>query len=133
MAGYPTQRLRRLRATPTLRRMVRETRVTPDDLIAPLFVQNGEEICTPIASLPGQNRFSPDTAAQEAEELLRETLGGLEAEDLDGEEMDFDGEEMDLDGESLEEVVVDTAGHPMGGDADDVDGAPMPGSDEESL
>lgn len=69
MANFPAQRLRRLRANPTLRRMVRETHVSPSDLIAPLFVENGEGVRTPIASLPGQHRFSPDTAAQEARAL----------------------------------------------------------------
>lgn len=64
--AFPTQRLRRLRATPTLRRMVRETILTPDDLIAPLFVENGRALQEPISSLPGQFRFSPDTVAEEA-------------------------------------------------------------------
>ena len=67
--SFPTQRLRRLRATPTLRRMTRETEVHPSDLIAALFVENGDNIRTPIASMPGQFRWSPDTAAQEAREL----------------------------------------------------------------
>lgn len=66
---FPTQRLRRLRATPTLRRMTRETELHPSDLIAPLFVENGEGVQTPIASMPGQFRWSPDTAANEAKAL----------------------------------------------------------------
>ena len=67
---FPTQRLRRLRATPTLRRMTRETELHPSDLIAPIFVENGENLRAPIASMPGQFRFSPDTAAIEAKELF---------------------------------------------------------------
>ena len=67
--AFPAQRLRRLRATPTLRRMVRETILTPDDLIAPLFVENGRTVLEPISALPGQYRFSPDTAAEEAATL----------------------------------------------------------------
>ncbi len=66
---FPTQRLRRLRQNPTLRAMMRENHVQPSDLIAPLFVQSGDSIRQPIPSLPGQNRLSPDTAAQEALEL----------------------------------------------------------------
>jgi porphobilinogen synthase len=66
---FPVQRLRRLRATPTLRRMVRETLVTPDDLIAPLFVKHGRDVREPIASMPGQFRFSSDTVAGEARAL----------------------------------------------------------------
>jgi porphobilinogen synthase len=61
--------MRRLRAHETLRRMVRETRVTVDDLIAPLFVQSGEGVREPIASMPGQFRFSVDSAVVEAREL----------------------------------------------------------------
>lgn len=66
---FPIQRLRRLRATATLRRMVRETRLSTDDLIAPLFVQPGAEIREPISSMPGQFRLSPDTAVAEARAL----------------------------------------------------------------
>ncbi|MBV9865344.1 MAG: porphobilinogen synthase [Abitibacteriaceae bacterium] len=67
--AFPIQRLRRLRANPTLRRMVRETKVTPDDLIAPLFVQLGAGVRAPIPSMPGQFRLSPDTATEEARAL----------------------------------------------------------------
>lgn len=62
-------RTRRLRRTPALRNLVRETRVTPADLIAPLFVQQGQGARHEISSMPGQYRFSPDTAVQEAREL----------------------------------------------------------------
>ncbi|MDF2441210.1 MAG: porphobilinogen synthase [Abditibacteriota bacterium] len=61
--------MRRLRANPTLRRMVRETHVTVDDLIAPLFVQTGAGVREPIASMPGQFRFSIEQAVLEAREL----------------------------------------------------------------
>lgn len=67
--AFPVQRMRRLRATPTLRRMVRETSVGVDDLIAPIFVQKGEGLREPIASMPGQFRFSIDEAVIEAREL----------------------------------------------------------------
>jgi porphobilinogen synthase len=69
MAAFPVQRLRRLRANPTLRRMVRETHVSPTDLIAPLFVESGAEVRTSISSLPGQHRLSADMAAHEAQEV----------------------------------------------------------------
>jgi len=67
--SFPSQRLRRMRRTPTLRAMVRETHVTPVDLIAPLFVQPGAGIRAPVPSLPGQFRLSPDTAAEEARDF----------------------------------------------------------------
>ena len=49
--------------------MVRENSVSPTDLIAPLFVKHGQNVREPIGALPGQFRFSPDSAAQEAREL----------------------------------------------------------------
>ena len=51
-------RPRRLRRTPALRALVRETRLTVDDLIQPLFVVDGDGPDQPIASLPGQCRRS---------------------------------------------------------------------------
>ncbi|HEX7097316.1 MAG TPA: porphobilinogen synthase [Acidimicrobiales bacterium] len=51
--SYPQRRLRRLRRTAALRRMVAESRLTPDDLVAPLFVREGITEPQPIASLPG--------------------------------------------------------------------------------
>ena len=66
---FPIQRLRRLRATETLRRMVRETKVMSSDLISPLFVQEGLETNTPIISMPGQFRYSPESVVAEAKAL----------------------------------------------------------------
>ncbi len=63
---FPKTRLRRLRRTPTLRRMLRETRVTRDDLVLPLFVTEGRGLREPIASMPGVLRFSIDTLVNEA-------------------------------------------------------------------
>src|SRR3954453_17801192 len=51
--SFPQRRLRRLRRTPALRRLVAETRLSVDDLIAPLFVREGVDEPQPIASLPG--------------------------------------------------------------------------------
>lgn len=50
---FPQRRLRRLRRTPALRRLVAETTLTPSDLIAPLFVREGISDPQPIASIPG--------------------------------------------------------------------------------
>ena len=66
---FPQQRPRRLRQSPTIRAMVRETQLAPFDLIAPIFVEAGENVRKPISSLPDQNRLSPDTAAAFAREL----------------------------------------------------------------
>ncbi len=62
-------RLRRMRRNETLRRMARETRLSVDNLIAPLFVRPGAGVRNPIASMPGQCQFSPDTLAEEARAL----------------------------------------------------------------
>ena len=64
--GFPIHRLRRLRQHASLRRMVRETQLTPADLIYPLFVTFGENKQEPIASMPGQYRWSVDQLVQEA-------------------------------------------------------------------
>ncbi|MDH4360572.1 MAG: porphobilinogen synthase, partial [Nitrospirota bacterium] len=56
--GFPIHRLRRLRQYETLRRMVRETQLTPSNLIYPLFVTFGKNKQEPIASMPGQWRWS---------------------------------------------------------------------------
>src|SRR2546427_1643955 len=64
--AYPQDRLRRLRATAGLRRMVRETRLSVDNLIAPFFVVEGRDVRQPIASMPGQWRGSVGPLIQEA-------------------------------------------------------------------
>lgn len=53
-------RPRRLRRTPSLRKMVRETRLSPESLIWPIFVREGQGIYEEIPSLPGQYHYSPD-------------------------------------------------------------------------
>ncbi|CAN5181294.1 porphobilinogen synthase [soil metagenome] len=66
--AFPATRLRRLRATPVLRDLVRETRLHPADMILPLFVQAGDTRRTPIGSLPGIDRLSISAAVEEAGE-----------------------------------------------------------------
>ena len=65
----PLHRGRRLRRTPALRALVSETRLSADQLVAPLFVCAGQNYREPIASMPGQDRLSPDLAAAEAASL----------------------------------------------------------------
>jgi len=62
--AFPTHRFRRLRSNPTLRRMVRETRLAVDQLIEPLFVRPGENVRNPIGSMPGQYQWSVDAAVE---------------------------------------------------------------------
>jgi len=68
---FPNTRLRRLRRTEGLRRMVRETRVLPEDLIMGYFVVEGKNVKRPIKSMPGQFHFSVDRLAEEAKEIYR--------------------------------------------------------------
>ena len=67
--AFPIQRLRRLRQHESLRRMVRETRLSPSDLIYPVFVMEGKDQQREIASMPGQFRLSIDLLVKEAGEV----------------------------------------------------------------
>lgn len=67
-APFPLTRPRRLRATPWIRDLVRENRLSPSDLIWPLFVTEGTEIREPIDALPGVSRLSIDEVVKSAHE-----------------------------------------------------------------
>ncbi len=67
--AFPMQRMRRTRETEPLRRLVRETNLTPNDLIYPVFVTEGQGRREPIASMPGQSRLSIDLLIKEAHEV----------------------------------------------------------------
>jgi len=75
--SYPTDRPRRLRRGETLRRLVRETVLTADDLVQPLFVVPGRGVRREISSLPGQYHLSVDEAAAEAARLAGLGVPGL--------------------------------------------------------
>ncbi|MCL6446884.1 MAG: porphobilinogen synthase [Armatimonadetes bacterium] len=66
--GYPVTRLRRLRANERLRQMVRETRLTADDLIYPVFVTHGRGVRKAVEAMPGVYNFSVDTLLAELAE-----------------------------------------------------------------
>ena len=76
--SFPETRLRRFRRTPTLRRLVRETRLSPDNLVLPLFVCPGEGVEKPVGSMPGVAQQSVDriveTALQAYAEGIRSVL-----------------------------------------------------------
>jgi len=90
-------RPRRLRRTAALRNLVRETRLDPSMLVAPLFVQPGSGRREAIASMPGVTRMSPDVAAAEAARLAELGVGGVilfglpEAKDAEGSQASDDG------------------------------------------
>lgn len=64
-------RPRRLRRVPSLRKMVRETRLSPESLIWPIFVREGEHIYEEIPSMPGQYHYSPDEVYRAIERCLQ--------------------------------------------------------------
>ncbi len=70
-------RTRRLRRSPELRQLVRETRLSPSQLVMPLFVTAGSGVREPITSLPGHARLSPDLALAEARRLTSHGVGGI--------------------------------------------------------
>ncbi|MHB8420362.1 MAG: porphobilinogen synthase [Myxococcales bacterium] len=77
MATFPTTRLRRLRRSEGMRRLVREARLSPSQLVYPLFVVPGKKVRQPIASMPGVFRLSADLLGEEARVATALGLGGL--------------------------------------------------------
>ena len=75
--AFPETRLRRLRKTGALRGLVRETTLSAEDLISPMFVVAGASGRTPIASLPGVDHLSIDAAVQEAGEVAALGVPGV--------------------------------------------------------
>lgn len=69
MTGFPRQRPRRMRRTPALRSLVRETDLSPRQLIAPLFVKEGVSDAVPIPSMPGQFQHTLESLRKEATEI----------------------------------------------------------------
>jgi porphobilinogen synthase len=69
--------MRRMRKSEPLRALVRETSLSPGDLIYPLFICSGKNVRNPVASMPGVFNLSVDEAVREAEEAARLGLGGL--------------------------------------------------------
>ena len=69
---FPVDRPRRLRRTPALREMVRETRLDPGDFIYPLFVRTGRDIKSEIGTMPGNFHFSVDRVVDEVGESMEE-------------------------------------------------------------
>jgi porphobilinogen synthase len=74
---FPTTRLRRLRYHPAVRRLVGATRLSPAELILPLFVRSGENVRREIPSMPGVYQLSPDRLAEEIGQAVELGLGGV--------------------------------------------------------
>jgi porphobilinogen synthase len=67
--AYPARRMRRLRRTPALRRLVAETRLSVDDLVAPLFVREGIDAPQPVGSMPGVVQHTRESLRKEVRAL----------------------------------------------------------------
>ena len=70
-AAYPTTRMRRMRRDDFSRRLMRETTLTPDDFIYPVFVLEGSGQREAVPSMPGIERMSIDLLVEEAQSIAR--------------------------------------------------------------
>ncbi|MHA6792554.1 porphobilinogen synthase [Pseudonocardia bannensis] len=75
--AFPTQRPRRLRTTPAMRRLVAETELRPRHLVLPMFVKEGATEPQPIASMPGVVQHTRDSLRKAAAEAVAAGVGGL--------------------------------------------------------
>src|SRR5215475_15010132 len=74
---FPIHRMRRLRRNERLRSLVRETRLTPETLIYPIFVCPGANVRNEIGSMPGQYNLSIDNAVKIAREAEKAGIAGI--------------------------------------------------------
>ena len=77
MTSFPERRLRRLRATPALRRLVAESDLAPRHLVLPVFVREGIDAAQPIASMPGVSQHPLDALPAVVEEAAAAGIGGI--------------------------------------------------------
>jgi len=98
MATFPVTRLRRFRRTAPLRALVRETRIDPADLVAPLFACPGEGVVESLSGLPGIARRSVDELADEAARLLGLGIGAVLLFGIPEEKDDVGSAAYDADG-----------------------------------
>jgi len=75
--NFPKVRSRRLRASENIRRLVRETKISVDDFIYPLFLKHGKDIKEEISSMPGNYHFSTDRLEGEIEEIVNLNIPGI--------------------------------------------------------
>ena len=75
--AFPINRPRRLRRNETIRRMVRETRLSPDDFVQPYFVCPGRDVRKPVSAMPGVAQMSVDQVVREARETYAAGVPGI--------------------------------------------------------
>jgi porphobilinogen synthase len=77
MPGFPMNRMRRLRKHPGVRRLVRETQLTSDSFIYPVFICSGSSVDKPVGSMPGVSQWSVDRLAEEAKKIQDQGIPAL--------------------------------------------------------
>ncbi|HET7552112.1 MAG TPA: porphobilinogen synthase [Gemmatimonadaceae bacterium] len=77
MPTFPASRPRRLRRTPSLRALVRETRLSAEQLVLPLFVRNGKGVRKPVEAMPGVAQLSVDEMLRDTEAAAKAGVGGV--------------------------------------------------------
>ena len=77
MPGFPMNRMRRLRKHPGVRRLVRETQLTSDSFIYPVFICSGTGVDKPVGSMPGVSQWSVDRLAEEAKKIQDQGIPAL--------------------------------------------------------
>src|SRR3989449_10759769 len=75
--AFPTHRMRRLRRTERFRNLVRETRLSPESMIYPIFVCPGEKVRNEVGSMPGQYNLSIDNTGKPASDVEKAGTAGL--------------------------------------------------------
>ena len=96
--GFPKNRMRRLRSSPAMRRLVRQTSLSVDDLVYPLFVREGKGLKEPIKSMTDCFHFSPDTVAAEAAQVASLGIPAVLLFGLPGKKDDIGSEAWSEDG-----------------------------------
>lgn len=104
MSVFPIRRMRRLRRTETLRRMRRETVLRPEQLIWPLFVEEGRTEAVEIASMPGQYRHPVATLCHTVEAQMKRGLSAVLLFGIPAEK-DAEGSEADAENGIVQEAV----------------------------
>ena len=110
--GFPQSRMRRLRKTSQLRDMVRETKLSPDDFILPLFVRPGKGIRHEVSSMPGVYQLSVDTLATECGEAYGDGIKAVILFGIPSEKDAVGSEAYDDHGIIPEAIRAIKAAHP---------------------
>lgn len=95
---YPISRPRRLRLTPALRGMLRETTLSPEDFIYPMFVRHGKNVQDEIPSMPGQHQWSVDRLPEQVEAIARSGIPAVILFGIPNEKDPIGLENFSLDG-----------------------------------